>query len=379
MKVKRYIANDINEAMIKIKNELGVDAVILNTRKIKRPGLLGNFKPKLIEVVAAIDEKEPVQASPQPKPKAAPIDPNAGEIAELREMINQIVARIESKETAQALQPKPQAGESPLEDQAVGAEKTYLKIMTDGGVRENIALKVLDIIKRQINLEKSSPENVAGAIRVILREYLGKPAVIDEIKEGRRTCLFVGPTGVGKTTTLAKLAARLSLIDNKKVGLITADTYRIAAVEQLKTYSEILGIPLTVVYEPDELKEAIKTYADRDFILVDTAGRSHKSKELREDIEGILRYMENPEIYLVLSLTTGYKDLISILESYRFLDEYRLIFTKLDEASSLANIVNIKVLTGRPLSYFTTGQSVPDDIEVASPDKVIADIVGEAR
>ncbi len=378
MKVKRYIGNDINEAMIKIKNELGVDAVILNTRKIKRPGLLGSFKPKLVEVVAAVDEKEPVHIPIQPKAKADEPDPRAGEIAELREMINQIVAKIESKENVAPAQ-GPTDGKLAPNVMPNDAERTYLKIMTDGGVRENIALKVLDIIKRQINLEKSSPENVAGAIRVILREYLGKPAVIDEIKEGRRTCLFVGPTGVGKTTTLAKLAARLSLIDNKKVGLITADTYRIAAVEQLKTYSEILGIPLTVVYEPDELKEAIKSYADRDFILVDTAGRSHKSKELREDIEGILRYMENPEIYLVLSLTTGYKDLISILESYRFLDEYRLIFTKLDEASSLANIVNIKVLTGRPLSYFTTGQSVPDDIEVASPDKVIADIVGEAR
>jgi len=183
--------------------------------------------------------------------------------------------------------------------------------------------------------------------------------------------MFLGPTGVGKTTTLAKIAARLSLVENKKIGLITADTYRIAAVEQLKTYSEILGIPLEVIYEASELQEAIEKFKDKDYILIDTAGRSHKSKELKSDYDDLVRYLKDVKIYLVMSMTTSFKDLKSIIDSYGFLKEYRLLFTKLDEATSYGNILNLKVLTGKPLSYFTIGQSVPDDIEVADKERII--------
>jgi len=173
------------------------------------------------------------------------------------------------------------------------------------------------------------------------------------------------------------LAARLSLINNKTVGLITADTYRIAAVDQLKTYSEILGLPLKVIYEPEEVKDALNRYNDKDCILIDTAGRSHKSDELLQDLKGILTYVENPEIFLVISMTTGYKDIKSIIGSYKFLDDYKLLLTKLDETSSLGNVLNIKLETGKPLSYFTIGQSVPDDIEIANTDKIADYIVGE--
>jgi flagellar biosynthesis protein FlhF len=191
--------------------------------------------------------------------------------------------------------------------------------------------------------------------------------------------LFVGPTGVGKTTTLAKLAAKLSLIDNKKVGLITADTYRIAAVDQLKTYSEILGIPLSVVYEASELPDVMYKYKDKDVILLDTAGRSHKSEELSRDLQDLMNNLENPEIFLVISLTTGYKDIVSIIDAYNFVDEYKIIFTKLDEASSYGNILNVKVESGKALSYLTTGQSVPDDIEIADSEKIVNYIVGDAN
>lgn len=216
-----------------------------------------------------------------------------------------------------------------------------------------------------------------NTVRIIVKEILEEPYTIDESGKGKRVFVFVGPTGVGKTTTLAKLAARLSLINNKTVGLVTADTYRIAAVDQLKTYSEILGLPLKVIYEPEEISDALNRYNDKDCVLIDTAGRSHKSEELLQDLKGILTYVENPEIFLVISMTTGYKDIKSILDSYDFLDDYKLLLTKLDEASSLGNVLNIKLETGKPLSYFTIGQSVPDDIEVASVDKIADYIVGE--
>lgn len=377
MNVKRYIAKDINEAMIKIKSEMGVDAVILNTRKIKTPGLFGFLKKPLVEVVAAIDEKEEKVPVKKVEPvKALPVkkDPYSEQIDQLREMVMSIsdkLDKVESKtEITKVLEPE----ETIDEDQLI--RDKFIKIMTDADLSENIAKKVMEILERQISLKDSSMEAIRNAIKVILREYLGDVYSIEK-EDTKKTFLFVGPTGVGKTTTLAKLAARLSLLDNKKVGLITADTYRIAAVEQLKTYSEILGIPLSVIYEPDELKDAIKKYEDKDYVLIDTAGRSHKSKELKEDLSGLLAHIENPQIFLVISMSTGYKDIISVLDSYNFIDDYKIIFTKLDEASSLGNILNVKVITGKQLSYFTIGQSVPDDIEVADKEKVISHVMGE--
>jgi len=238
-------------------------------------------------------------------------------------------------------------------------------------------------VQRQINLSDKNHETIMNAIKVISREYLGDIRTIDtdvkDVKDKPAHYMFLGPTGVGKTTTLAKIAARLALVENKKVGLITADTYRIAAVEQLKTYSEILGISLEVIYEADELADALSKFSDMDYILIDTAGRSHKSKELKSDYDELTRYLSDVQIFLVLSMTTSYKDLKSIIESYHFLEHYRLLFTKLDEANSYGNILNTKVLTGKALSYFTIGQSVPDDIEVADKEKIIQYIFDKAQ
>ena len=188
--------------------------------------------------------------------------------------------------------------------------------------------------------------------------------------------MFVGPTGVGKTTTLAKIAANYLLDQKKTIGLITADTYRIAAVEQLKTYAEILGIPITVVYTPAEIKEAISMYAGKDMILIDTAGRSHKNKAQFEELKALITAAEADEIYLVLSATTSSSNCREIIKSYSFLTNYKLIFTKTDEAPMPGIILNARYLTGKSLSYITTGQSVPDDIEVANIDKITKNLIG---
>jgi flagellar biosynthesis protein FlhF len=382
VKVKRYLVHDMNEAMIKIKSELGMDAVILNTRKIKKGGLFRFFKKPLLEVVAAIDEpiektvprvsrekQEHREQQEQPPIMAAPAkvtqqkdeisSKTESEFRELKEMVTQLIKKVESIEKTESVQ-----DELP--------EEKYKKILIDFDIQPSIAKKIIEIVQRQINLSDKNHETIMNAIKVIAREYLGDIKTIDtDIKEKPAHYMFLGPTGVGKTTTLAKIAARLALVDNKKVGLITADTYRIAAVEQLKTYSEILGIPLEVIYEADELGEALNKFSDMDYILIDTAGRSHKSKELQSDYDELTRYLSDVQIFLVLSMTTSYKDLKSIIESYHFLDQYRLLFTKLDEANTFGNILNTRVLTGKALSYFTIGQSVPDDIEVADKEKII--------
>ena len=377
----------MSEAMIKIKSELGIDAVILNTRKIKTGGFFRFFKKPLLEVVAAIDEPivstqvEPPRREILPeKPKEAmversqsnfetareeiklaPITENIQnvELQELKQMVTNLIKKVENIEHH-----SPQAVQTP--------EEKYIAFLNALDIQDSISKKILEIVQRQINIDEKNHETILNAMKVIAREYLGDIKTIDtDILNKPNIYMFLGPTGVGKTTTLAKIAARLSLVENKKIGLITADTYRIAAVEQLKTYSEILGIPLEVIYEASELQDAIERFKDKDYILIDTAGRSHKSKELKSDYDDLVRYLKDVKIYLVMSMTTSFKDLKSIIDSYGFLKEYRLLFTKLDEATSYGNILNLKVLTGKPLSYFTIGQSVPDDIEVADKERII--------
>ncbi len=381
MKVKRYLVKDMNEAMIKIKNELGMDAVILNTRKIKSGGLFKFFKKPVIEVVAAIDEpittsrvnrpqEQQVVQTQQPKPaEFSSLDPEKKmdttinmEMVELKKMVQLLIEKVDH-----------------IEHQTPAAEVTqtsqedfYVDFLKQRDIQESIAKKILEIVQRQISLNEKNHDTVINAMKVIAREYLGDIKTIDRDIQGKPSVyMFLGPTGVGKTTTLAKIAARLTLVDNKKIGLITADTYRIAAVEQLKTYSEILGIPLEVIYEAGELEEALYKFRDKDYILIDTAGRSHKSKELKSDYDELIKFLDSVKVFLVMSMTTSYKDMKSIIESYDFLDDYRLLFTKLDEATSYGNILNLKVVTGKPLSYFTIGQSVPDDIEEADKEKII--------
>jgi len=394
MNVKRYIVKDINEAMIKIKSELGREAVILNTRKIKSPGILGMFKKPLVEVVAAIDEdqvtakkadlndselqqlrdelKKVVEDREEKKKEQIEIiakETKRNELDELKDLVMDLSKKVESQSTVEVVQ-----HENIISDIS---EDRLDALLRDKDLNVDSLKRIRHILKGRINIEESTDQSILNTVKLIVKEILEEPYTIDHTIEGKKVFVFVGPTGVGKTTTLAKLAARLSLVNNKTVGLITADTYRIAAVDQLKTYSEILGLPLKVIYEPEEVKDALGRFGDKDCVLIDTAGRSHKSDELLHDLKGILTYVENPEIFLVISMTTGYKDIRSIIDSYKFLDDYKLLLTKLDETSSLGNVLNIKLETGKPLSYFTIGQSVPDDIEVANTDKIAEYIVGE--
>ncbi len=398
MDVKRYIASNMQEAMIMIKNELGRDAIILHTRKIKQKGVRGWFKKPVVEVVAALQEEkvekiperiiekvpEPVIEKPKVeqvvvKPPVVPVtayqqDPQIESLKSEMDEIKELLKTYVSKPQESVSEPIVEVVVK--EDDMETETRNFLKTLE---IKDPIIEKIISVVKRQVSFTTQNEQMVKSAVRQAIKEYIGEPFVIDEFTGDQRVFLFVGPTGVGKTTTLAKLAAKLSLIDNKKVGLITADTYRIAAVDQLKTYSEILGIPLSVVYEASELSDVMYKYKEKDVILLDTAGRSHKSDELPRDLQDLMNNLENPEIFLVISLTTGYKDIVSILDAYKFIEEYKIIFTKLDEASTYSNILNVKFDSGKSLSYVTTGQSVPDDIEVAESEKIVNYIVGEVK
>ncbi len=216
--------------------------------------------------------------------------------------------------------------------------------------------------------------------RMILK--LGKPSVMDENEEGPKVIFFLGPTGVGKTTTIAKIASSFRVEHKKKVALLTADTYRIAAAEQLRTYANILEVPFRVVYTANEITSAVEDFREYDYILVDTTGHSPNNEAQCESMNDLINSVDTAaqkEVFLVLSASTKYRDLMKIADTYKGIADYKLIFTKLDETSTLGNIYNLKLYTGATLSYVTCGQNVPDDIEYFNPQSTVKQLLGGRR
>lgn len=254
--------------------------------------------------------------------------------------------------------------------------KEYLSRLRNNEVEEEIVLSIKEKINNSLTIQMQEDENIVrNFIHNILLEFFPKDDHMDI--NSKKVMIFVGPTGVGKTTTLAKLAALYSLSKNKKVAFITSDTYRIAAVEQLRTFSEIIGIPISVIYSPLEFVDAIERYKNKDIIMVDTAGRSHKDKYQLMELKPLLNTDIDSQVYLVISATTKMADCREIIKSYNFLQDYKLLFTKIDETSSTGILLNAAYITKKPLSYVTIGQNVPDDIEIADINKIIYSLLGE--
>ena len=250
----------------------------------------------------------------------------------------------------------------------------YLRMVYNKLIESEVDEEVANIIIEDIDASMKKEANIDNIISAIYQKIilkLGEPEVVNT-ENGKTVVFFLGPTGVGKTTTIAKLASEFKLNRGIQVAMITADTYRIAAVEQLNTYAGILDVPVSVIFSPDELIDAINKYSEYDLILVDTAGRSHRNAEQLSEVKQLITATQeaglgvNIEKYLVLSATTKYKDLLNITEAYKDIDNFRLLFTKLDETNAYGNILNIRVHTGAPLSYVTSGQAVPEDISVVN-------------
>ena len=206
-----------------------------------------------------------------------------------------------------------------------------------------------------------------------------QPQTIELTGKKPKVIFFIGPTGVGKTTTLAKIASRYKVDKEKKVAFLTADTYRIAATEQLRIYANILDAPMSIIYTPEEMNDAIARVSEYDLVFVDTAGFSHRNEAQCQDMKKLIDGLDEAyekEVYLVLSATTKYKDLLEIADTYREIANYKLIFTKLDETITYGNILNIKLYSGAKLSYMTSGQNVPDDIEVFDTQKIVKQLLG---
>lgn len=263
-------------------------------------------------------------------------------------------------------------------------ENTMIQLFYDTlvsqGVTSKIAEEILDDIDSIGDDEKIDINLLVRVVYNTIINILGAPETVDvDLSKTEKTkyIVFIGPTGVGKTTTIAKLSSNFVLNHNLSVGLITADTYRIAAVEQLKTYADILGIDVGVVYNASDLKYSIQHMSKvKDLILIDTAGRSHKNEENLRELGELVACVPEGEKYLVLSLTTKYEDLLNIIGKHSTIADFKIIFTKLDETTCLGSILNICYTTGKKISYITYGQNVPEDIEVIQPEKIAKVLLG---
>lgn len=353
------------EAMVLIKQQLGDDALILNTKKIKTGGLFGFFQQDRLEVTAAIETVEatvPKPASPT-KVQAIPVREPAVKKSEENDML---------MEELQSLK-RLMLHEGP-EDRLPENLRPMRHLLEKQGVEQAVQTKILSKLLK-------AAENGEPVQNAFLAELIGfieqhQQAVKNESPS---IACFIGPTGVGKTTTIAKVAAEQLLEHKRTVGLITADTYRIAAVAQLKTYGEILDIPVEVVESSEQLAGAIDALKACDVILIDTAGRNYQQVEYIEELQKLLPENQPIHTTLVLSLTAKYEDMIQIIDNFEALAIDELLLTKKDETASAGVILNLLHRYRIPLRRIATGQNVPDDLVAATPMRIADYIAGEQR
>ena len=402
MIIKKFQGKTEEEALEAAKKELGSNVVVLNVKSVKRKGLFSFLKPQLTEITVALEEetekKDYEAAGPISSVEARSITEALGKIApivereeakksenavsdsKIDERLNNIENIIEEKVLSGTKSEEP-AEESPEEkenDELKCFFELLEKTMIDNEVDTDYAKAIIDETKKVTKNGTPIDVVLAGIYQKMILKF-GKASPITPSEHGPKTVFFVGPTGVGKTTTIAKIASRFSVELKKKVALLTADTYRIAAAEQLRTYANILEVPFRIIYTIEEIESALKDFAGFDYVFVDTAGHSHQNEEQKSVMGSFIHSVDNSvdkEVYLVVSATTKYRDLKSIADAYSKITDYKLIFTKLDETTALGNLLNLKLYTGADLSYVTCGQNVPDDIENFNAQKTVKNLLG---
>lgn len=373
MKIRKFVARDYQTAIGCAKKEMGPDAIILHTRQIKKGGWLGFFLPARVEITVALDDtlqvntdkgrtpfiKEqgtvPLNKPVSPKPLSLPEETQLlAEMQSMRSLMAEIKAKMYEVEIIKGMSEQVQC---------------FYENLVKSHVDRELALKIASSVETRLPKEKAYDQDWAREVCLhTLQEFIKEAQPIETKSEKKgRLVFFVGPTGVGKTTTIAKLAANMTFLERKNVALITMDTYRVSAPEQLRTFAEIIGIPISVVFDPQEMKEAINRYREKDIIFVDTAGRSPHNEEHMGELRRFVQEAQPEETILVLSATTDSSDLIATYYKFSTLRVDKLIFTKLDETYNYGQIFNALYEIKRPIAYLTNGQSVPDDIQVPDP------------
>jgi flagellar biosynthesis protein FlhF len=388
LKIKKYTAGTMPDAMKIVRNELGNDAVILNSRIVYTGGFFGFFRRKNFEVIAAVDQKAQHVVKQSAKEKSikkttVPVHNSITSKPELNENMSRPSISI------------PKQTEDVLKE--INELKALIKFShSEAGQIHSGYPQPIQMIQNLMNEQELSSTLKEKFTTSIMEKWFSsgsEKSIVDleeQLKEEIIQCLsdkpfggisfekkyinVVGPTGVGKTTTLAKIAADCVINHKKKAAFITTDTYRIAAIDQLKTYAQILNIPIEVCYNLDDFKTATEKFSAFDVILIDTAGRNFRNKKYIEELQQVIDFNLDMETFLVLALTAKQKDMEDIYQQFSSIYINKLIFTKADETSIYGPLINLVGKYNIGAAYITTGQNVPDDMIPASPE-VISNLI----
>ncbi|OZT11608.1 flagellar biosynthesis protein FlhF [Priestia aryabhattai] len=355
MKVKKYVASSMPEAMKVIRAELGPEAVILKSRSVKVGGFLGAFTKKKLEVIAGVDDQVK-------KPKKYVKNHTNEELMKQVNELKQLITTMQpSRNTSVEYPLLVQKAISFLQHQEI--EERLLKEVRD---------KVMELYYTTPSL---GDKQLVEWLKNWFEEYLSHSECSKVFQ--KKYINVVGPTGVGKTTTLAKLAASCILEQNQRVAFITTDTYRISAIDQLKTYASILNVPVEVCYNSEDFQQALQRFNEYDIVFIDTAGRNFLDSQYIHDLHNILSFNEYMETFLVLTATAKMADLREVYKQFSSIPIDSIILTKLDETTTFGPIINLLTECQLPAAFITTGQDVPDDLEKYTTKKIVDYLFGD--
>ena len=361
-----------------IEREYGTRALIMSTQKEEMTGLFKWFKSPKTVITIALKEADDVLESDSKdilldKQVGDPYKENQASYELLMDLKNQLgQLHEELGELKKSSMPIVKETVMQHDQIAFVHEKNRLaSCLQNKLIHLGVKPEISELLLSNIEAEESE---------AFIRElFTATENVLIEKQEEElpQIIFFIGSTGVGKTTTIAKLTAQYVLEEHKKVVLFTSDTYRIAAVEQLKTYADILGVEIEIIYDESELPKYIEKWRHMDHILIDTAGRSHKNEEQVTELKALMKNVLDKQVFLVLNANTTAKDVKNIVQTYEKAEsQFDLIVTKLDETDEIGNVININYYSQKAIRYLTNGQNVPSDIKVFDKQNYITELLG---